>query len=93
MVSGLLPRMTQPVLRVLLMMIDTRNAESSLTSRECEVLALLAEGMTRPQIARDLYISLNTVDRHVLHIFRKLNAHTAIQAINNARRQGVLAAH
>jgi DNA-binding NarL/FixJ family response regulator len=69
---------------------ETRTAEPTLTNREREVLELLAEGLTRPQIARQLFISLNTVDRHILHIFRKLNAHTAIQAINNARRHGVL---
>jgi DNA-binding NarL/FixJ family response regulator len=46
--------------------------EQRLTSREAEVARLVSQGMTNPEIARTLYISLDTVKTHVAHIMRKL---------------------
>lgn len=54
--------------------------ESNLTSREVEVLELIAEGMINKQIARQLYISEKTVKNHVSNIFRKLNVSDRTQA-------------
>lgn len=48
----------------------------SLTSREREVLDLLAKGLTNKEIAEALVISNNTVKRHLKAIFEKLNVHT-----------------
>jgi DNA-binding NarL/FixJ family response regulator len=45
-----------------------------LSRREVEVLELLAEGRTNPQIARSLFISPKTVGVHVSHILAKLDA-------------------
>jgi DNA-binding CsgD family transcriptional regulator len=49
----------------------------SLTAREQEVLALLAEGMTNAQLAEVLFISERTANRHVSNIYLKLGVHTA----------------
>ena len=48
-------------------------AESPLTRRELQVIALLATGRTNRAIAEDLSISERTVDRHVSNILTKLN--------------------
>lgn len=61
-----------------------------LTEREREVLALLAEGRTNPQIAQHLFLSPKTVGIHVTHVLEKLDAHTRGEAVATARRRGLL---
>jgi DNA-binding NarL/FixJ family response regulator len=62
----------------------------SLTSRETEVLALLAEGRTNRQLARELYISEKTVSVHVSNILAKLGVRSRTEAAAVARRDGLL---
>ncbi len=57
-----------------------RHNENNLTSREIEVLELIAEGMINKEIAKALYISEKTVKNHVSNIFRKLNVSDRTQA-------------
>ena len=47
-----------------------------LTSREKEVLFLLVDGMAKKQIAEKLFVSFNTVDKHVRNIYDKLQVQT-----------------
>lgn len=54
--------------------------DTNLTSREVEVLELIAEGMINKEIAKQLYISEKTVKNHVSNIFRKLNVSDRTQA-------------
>ena len=61
-----------------------------LSERELEVLHLLAEGLTNPEIASRLYLSLNTVKVHTRNIYGKLGAHSRTQAVARARALGVL---
>jgi ATP/maltotriose-dependent transcriptional regulator MalT len=56
-----------------------------LSGRELEVLELLATGMTNQQIADELVVSVDTVKKHVSHIFGKLDAATRTQAVARAR--------
>lgn len=66
----------------------TRSELKVLTTRELEVLNLLAEGMTNKDIADRLVISPNTVKRHLKAIFGKLDIHTrsaAAAKIKNTR--------
>ncbi|MFZ0548694.1 MAG: response regulator transcription factor [Candidatus Promineifilaceae bacterium] len=49
-----------------------------LTPREQEVLVLIAEGLTNPEIAEKLFISVKTVDRHRENIMQKLNIHNRV---------------
>ncbi|HTK11034.1 MAG TPA: LuxR C-terminal-related transcriptional regulator [Ktedonobacteraceae bacterium] len=56
-----------------------------LSSREQEVLLLLAEGFSNQQIADHLLISLNTVKRHVKHLLIKLTVTNRTQAVARAR--------
>jgi LuxR family maltose regulon positive regulatory protein len=61
-----------------------------LSERELEVLRLIAEGLTNPQIAARLYLSLNTVKAHTRNIYGKLDAHSRTQAVARARALGLL---
>jgi DNA-binding NarL/FixJ family response regulator len=66
-------------------------AESlGLTSRELEVLALVADGLTDPQIARRLVISEHTVHRHVSNILVKLSCSSRAAAVKRAAAAGAL---
>jgi DNA-binding CsgD family transcriptional regulator/tetratricopeptide (TPR) repeat protein len=62
-----------------------------LTDRELDVLRLVAEGKTNPEIAAALFISPRTAGVHVTHILRKLDATTRVQAATIAERAGLLA--
>jgi len=53
---------------------------ASLTPREEEVLGLIARGQTNRQIANNLYVSLNTVKKHVRRVMSKLNVSDRTQA-------------
>jgi two-component system NarL family response regulator len=61
-----------------------------ITSRELEVLELVARGATNSAIARVLEISPNTVRSHVQNIRAKLDAGTRLEAVWIARRRGIL---
>jgi len=61
-----------------------------LSEREIEVLQLIAEGLTNPEIASRLYLSLNTVKVHTRNIYGKLNVHSRIQAAARAQELGLL---
>lgn len=63
-----------------------------LTSREREILLLLAAGKTNPQIADQLIIGAGTVKTHTLNIYRKLEVANRTQAIVRARELHLLAA-
>ena len=54
--------------------------EWGLTTREAEVLTLLAEGASNAQIASSLFVSVETVRSHVKQVYRKLGVHTRSQA-------------
>jgi DNA-binding CsgD family transcriptional regulator len=66
-----------------------RPALFTLTAREQEVLALLAEGMTNAQLADALFISERTANRHISNIFTKLGVHNRTQAARIAVASGL----
>jgi ATP/maltotriose-dependent transcriptional regulator MalT len=61
-----------------------------LTARELEVLGLVAEGLTDPQIAERLIISEHTVHRHVSNILAKLSCSSRAAAVKRATAAGAL---
>lgn len=68
------------------------NAEfKNLTEREYQVLALLAKGLTNKEIAETLFISTNTVKRHLKAVFVKLGTSTRAAAATKATSAGILA--
>ncbi|HEY7783543.1 MAG TPA: LuxR C-terminal-related transcriptional regulator [Pyrinomonadaceae bacterium] len=75
-----------PVEEAVTLISSTRTVgkEAELTDRELEILRLLGRGGTTSSIAAELHISRTTVNNHVQHILRKLDAHTRLEAIRRA---------
>jgi two-component system response regulator NreC len=67
-------------------------AGDPLTTREREVLKLIAAGKMNREIAELLVVSLNTVQTHRLHIMEKLNLHNRTELIKYAIRRGLIEA-
>jgi LuxR family maltose regulon positive regulatory protein len=61
-----------------------------LSERELQVLQLLARGASNQEIAQELVIVVDTVKRHVCHIFSKLGAKNRVQAVKQARELDLL---
>jgi DNA-binding CsgD family transcriptional regulator len=59
---------------------------AALTPRQQEVLHLLEQGYSTPQIAKHLYLSEETVRNHIRHLFRSLGVHSRLEAVAVARR-------
>jgi DNA-binding NarL/FixJ family response regulator len=62
----------------------------NLTSRESEVLQLIAEGLPNKQIASELSISIKTVEKHRQQVMNKLNLHTVAGLTRYAISKGVI---
>ena len=58
----------------------TDQAEESLTTREKEVLGLMASGASNAEIARELFISMHTVRTHNYNIFKKIKVSNRVEA-------------
>ncbi|MGO4258722.1 helix-turn-helix transcriptional regulator [Marmoricola sp. RAF53] len=65
-------------------------ADATLTAREAEILALVAEGRTNGEIGKQLFIATKTVSVHVSNILAKLGAGGRTEAAAIARRRGML---
>jgi DNA-binding CsgD family transcriptional regulator len=65
-------------------------ASNRLTSRESEVLHLIALGCTYDRVAQRLGISTHTVCGHIKNAYRKLDVHTAAAAVMRALELGQL---
>jgi DNA-binding CsgD family transcriptional regulator len=63
---------------------------SPLSTREAEVLRLVAAGRSNPEIAQDLFISPRTVTTHLTHIFAKLGVEGRAEAAALAVRRGLI---
>jgi DNA-binding NarL/FixJ family response regulator len=66
-------------------------AEEALTSREIEVLELVARGSSNADVAASLFISEATVKTHLLHIFGKLGVDDRTAAVVSALERGIIA--
>ena len=65
-------------------------SQETLTSREAQILALLAEGLVNKQIAARLGISTHTVKTHLAALFHKLGVSTRAEAVAAGARAGVI---
>ncbi|MBK6670584.1 MAG: response regulator transcription factor [Actinobacteria bacterium] len=64
--------------------------ERMVTKREEEVLQLIADGCSTPEVAERLYISQKTVKNHLASIYQKLDARDRTQAVLQAVRMGIV---
>lgn len=69
---------------------EIRVTTAALTTREQEILRLLAQGASTNEIASQLVLSSGTVRTHVQHILAKLGARRRLEAVAIARRRGLL---
>jgi DNA-binding NarL/FixJ family response regulator len=69
---------------------STGDNSAGLTDRECEVIQLIANGLSNAHIAEELFISTNTVARHIAGIFGKTDCENRVQAANYAREHNLL---
>ena len=81
MLARLLPRLHR----------GSATAQRNLTEREHEVLALLAQGMSNAAIAESLFVSVHTVRNHIANLSAKLGAHSKLEALSIAVREGLVA--
>jgi DNA-binding NarL/FixJ family response regulator len=68
----------------------TPDEERIVTKREEEVLQLIADGCSTPEVAERLYISQKTVKNHLASIYQKLDARDRTQAVLQAVRMGIV---
>ena len=68
----------------------SREEDRIITKREEEVLQLIADGCSTPEVAAKLYISQKTVKNHLASIYEKLNARDRTQAVLLAVRMGIV---
>ncbi|HEY4036625.1 MAG TPA: LuxR C-terminal-related transcriptional regulator, partial [Ktedonobacteraceae bacterium] len=61
-----------------------------LSQRELQILQLIVQGASNQDIAQELFLAINTVKRHVSHIFSKLGISNRVQAVKQARDLGLL---
>lgn len=80
MLRRLLPRLSH----------SSRGVGSDLTPRELEVLELMATGASSRAIADTLFVSTNTLRNHAQSILNKLGAHSRLEAVSTAVREGLI---
>ncbi len=80
MLATLLPRLSR----------TRQGLGSDLTPREMEVLRLLADGESKERIGQRLFLSPNTVRNHIQSILTKLGAHSRLEAVAVAVREGLI---
>jgi DNA-binding NarL/FixJ family response regulator len=72
------------------MLVEARRREPILSAREEQVLQLVADGLSLPEVASQLFISLKTVKNHLASIYQKLEARDRTQAVLRAVRLGIV---
>jgi DNA-binding CsgD family transcriptional regulator len=65
-------------------------ASLGLSKRELEVLELMSQGLSNGEISSRLYVSINTIKTHSSKVFEKLDVKRRTQAIEKAKRLGVI---
>lgn len=67
-----------------------RNQESPLSKRETQILELVGNGKSRSQIAKELFIDLETVKSHIKNIYLKLDVNSRADALKTARQNKLI---
>lgn len=67
-----------------------KSKEITLTNRETEVLEQLGKGLSYTKIADNLIISPSTVRKHIENIYKKLQVHNKLEAVDQARKQNLI---
>ena len=70
--------------------IDPGGGHAPVSAREEQVLQLVADGLSLPEVAAELFISVKTVKNHLASIYAKLDARDRTQAVLRAVRMGII---
>lgn len=65
-------------------------ADADISSRELEVLQLIAKGMSNQEIADTLYLSLSTIKTHIANLYFKLDVTRRTQAVEKAKKLSLI---
>jgi DNA-binding NarL/FixJ family response regulator len=88
------PSIAMKTLKLLRNPIDIENPrdqeEISLSKREVEVLEQLSKGLSYTAIADNLFLSPSTVRKHIENIYKKLQVHSKIEAVQKARNHNII---
>jgi LuxR family transcriptional regulator, maltose regulon positive regulatory protein len=71
--------------------VGRRGLAERLTDSETRILRYLPTHLTAPEIANELFLSVNTVSTHTRHLYAKLGVHSRHEAVDRARALGLLA--
>ena len=85
--------MNSHIAKKVLNMFRDQNIKSEgydLSDREKEILALLVDGLSKKQIAENIFLSHHTVDSHIRNIYAKLEVHSRSSAISKAIKEKLL---
>jgi ATP/maltotriose-dependent transcriptional regulator MalT len=88
---GILTQRVEEVARRLTTAHARASPGSLLTERELEVLRLLAQGLTKREVAAKLFVSYSTVHSHTKAIYRKLDGASRGEVLDHAQAQGLIA--
>ncbi len=88
--TALSPRLAASMLAEVRRQDSNSQAERVITAREEEVLQLIADGCSTPEVAEQLFISQKTVKNHLASIYQKLDARDRTQAVLQAVRMGIV---
>ncbi len=88
--TALSPRLAASMLAEVRRQDEMAQADRIITKREEEVLQLIADGCSTPEVAEQLYISQKTVKNHLASIYQKLDARDRTQAVLAAVRMGIV---
>ena len=80
----------QPGTRVIMLTMLSDDGNAVVSKREIEVLQLIADGCSTPEVAEKLFISQKTVKNHLASIYAKLDARDRTQAVLQAVRMGIV---
>jgi len=71
--------------------VEERETEDiKLTTREVEVLEQLSKGLSYNAVAENLYLSTGTIRKHIENIYRKLQVHNKLEAVQKAKRNNII---
>ncbi|PKP26836.1 MAG: DNA-binding response regulator [Bacteroidetes bacterium HGW-Bacteroidetes-2] len=88
------PSIALKTLKLLRNPIDIENLQDkndiSLTSREAEVLEQLSKGLSYIAIAENIFLSPSTVRKHIENIYKKLQVHSKLEAVQKAKRYNII---
>jgi len=88
--TALSPHLAATVLAEVRKFEGQKKSDRVITKREEEVLQLIADGRSTPEVAEDLFISQKTVKNHLASIYQKLDARDRTQAVLQAVRMGIV---